>query len=76
MKNVTITLSEEMARKARIFAAEHNTSVSKYVGSLLENQLRAEEKYDLKKAKWNAWTPSAINETGAKYATRDELHER
>ena len=32
MKNVTITLDEEVARWARVMAAEQNTSVSRLVG--------------------------------------------
>ena len=36
MKNVTITLKEEVARWARIKAAEKNTSVSRLVGEMLK----------------------------------------
>lgn len=37
MKNVTITLDDEVARWARIRAAEQNTSVSRLVGDMFVN---------------------------------------
>src|SRR5271165_6009072 len=40
LKNITITVSEEAARWARRKAAEENTSVSKLVGRMLEEQMR------------------------------------
>ena len=39
MKNVTITLDEEVARWARIIAAEQNTSVSRLVGEMLREKM-------------------------------------
>jgi hypothetical protein len=35
MKNITITLDEETARRARVRAAERNISLSRYLGELL-----------------------------------------
>jgi hypothetical protein len=37
MKNVTVSITEESYRKARIFAAERDTSLSAMVEFLLEN---------------------------------------
>jgi hypothetical protein len=45
LKNVTITLTEEAALWARKKAAEENTSVSKLVGNMLENQMRQSDGY-------------------------------
>ncbi|MEK7403879.1 MAG: hypothetical protein AAB225_02105 [Acidobacteriota bacterium] len=42
---MTITVSEEAARWARKKAAEENTSVSKLVGRMLENQMRRSDEY-------------------------------
>ena len=39
MKNVTITLDEEVARWARIRAAERDTSLSRLVGKLLREKM-------------------------------------
>ena len=49
MKNVTITLDEEVARWARIMAAEQNTSVSRLVGELLREKMIEEQHYQLER---------------------------
>ena len=45
LKRITITVSEEAARWARREAAEENTSVSKLVGRMLEDQMRRTDEY-------------------------------
>jgi predicted transcriptional regulator len=76
MKNVTITLPDELAQKAKVFAAEQNTSVSRYVGKLLSERLEQEQGYRDAMNQWCSVEPSILNEDGAKYPTREELHER
>ena len=49
MKNITVSVNEEVYRRARRKAAEHNTSVSKLVAEYLRSltkgdELRAERK--------------------------------
>ena len=41
MKSITITVDEEVARWARVWAAQQNTSVSRLVGELLRQRERA-----------------------------------
>jgi plasmid stability protein len=76
MKNVTITLEEEVARWARIRAAEHNTSVSRLVGEMLKEKMQEEENYRLAMEQYLAQEPQALKEAGARYPRRGELHER
>jgi hypothetical protein len=45
LKKMTITVSEEAARWARMKAAEENTSVSKLVGRMLEDEMRRTDAY-------------------------------
>jgi predicted CopG family antitoxin len=45
LKNMTITVTEEVARWARRAAAEENTSVSKLVGRMLEDEMRRRDDY-------------------------------
>ena len=45
LRNITITVSEEAARWARLRAAEENTSVSKLVGRMMEEQMRRTDDY-------------------------------
>lgn len=46
MKNVTITLDEKVADWARVWAAEHRTSVSRMVGETLEKLMLQELGYE------------------------------
>ena len=39
MKNVTITLDEQTAVWARVYAARHDTSVSRLIGEMLERRM-------------------------------------
>jgi hypothetical protein len=76
MKNITISLPNELAHKAKVFAAEHNTSVSRFVGSLLSERLENELSYRSAMETWCAQPPSMINEPEAPYPSRDSVYER
>ncbi|MFO1490369.1 MAG: CopG family transcriptional regulator [Kiritimatiellia bacterium] len=76
MKNITISLPDDLARKAKVFAAEQDTSVSKYVGGLLAERLEAEQGYRNAMARWQERTPMVLNESRSKYPGRDDVHER
>ena len=76
MKNVTITMDEEVARWARIRAAERNTSVSRLVGELLREKMREEEDYHLAMEQFLAQKPQVLRKAGTKYPKREELHDR
>ena len=73
MKNVTISLDEELAHWARRKAADENTSVSKLVARLLDREMRASDEY------WQAyeqWKKLDIRLDASKRFTREEAHER
>jgi plasmid stability protein len=76
VKNVTISLPDELAHRAKVFAAEHNTSVSKYVGRLLSERLEAEQGYAQAMSQWRARKPMLLSEAGSKYPARSDLYER
>ncbi len=76
MKNVTINLDEEVARWARIRAAERNSSVSRLVGEMLKEKMREEEDYSLAMEQYLALKPKALKKAGTRYPRREELHER
>jgi GH35 family endo-1,4-beta-xylanase len=50
LRNVTVTLEEEVARWARIEAARRNTSVSRLLGALLKENMSAENGLSAKAA--------------------------
>ncbi len=76
MKNVTITLSEEVARWARVRAAKENTSVSRLVGEMLHKKMLDEETYLLSMEQYLSQRPMKLKKAGAGYPLRSELHER
>jgi hypothetical protein len=75
MKNVTITLDEEVARWARIKAARENTSVSRLVGEMLQEKMAHEAGYDAAMQRYFSIAPSPLRKSG-KYPSREALHER
>ena len=75
MRNVTITLDEEVARWVRIWAAEHDTSVSRYVGELLKERMVRELHYGRAMKRFLSRPPKALKKQG-QYPGRDEVHER
>lgn len=75
MKNVTITLKEEVARWLRVWAAEHDVSVSRFVGRLVEEQMNHERQYERSKRRFLARKPEPLK-PGGRYPSRDEVHER
>jgi hypothetical protein len=76
MKNVTITLDEEVARWARILAAENNTSVSRLVGQMLRDKMFEEKSYQIAMDQYLSQPPTALKDPQSKYPTRGELYGR
>jgi hypothetical protein len=75
MKNVTITVDEQVARWARIWAAEHDTSVSRLVGQLLCEKMEFEQGFRKAMKRDLARQPLRLKAAG-RYPTREELHDR
>ena len=76
MKNVTITLDEEVARWARIMAAEQNTSVSRLVGELLREKMIEEQNYQIAMQQYLSQPPKVLKTPGEKFPAREALYER
>jgi hypothetical protein len=77
MKNVTITLDQETAEKARVQAAERKMSLSRYIGELLRKELRHADEYE---AAYRAWRedrkPWPLKGPPKPYPKREELYDR
>jgi hypothetical protein len=73
-RNVTVTLEEETARWARVSAARADKSVSQFLGELLEARKREEEGYE--SARRRALARKPFLKSDARYAGREELHDR
>jgi hypothetical protein len=77
LKNVTITLDEEVARWARIRAAERDTSVSRLVGELLrEKMLEDQSYYEAAMREYLARPARKLKSAGTKYPRRADLYGR
>jgi hypothetical protein len=76
MKNVTVSLPEEVARWSRVWAAEHNTSVSRMLGLFLKEKMESEKQYFQAMNSFINKEPVMLKEKGESYSSRDNLHER
>jgi hypothetical protein len=76
MRNMTITLDEDVARWARIRAAELDTSVARLLGDFLRQMMEDDAAYDRARQQYLATPPTALTRRGAKYPARDTLHAR
>ena len=75
MRNVTITLAEEVARWARVWAARQDMSLSKFVGELLRRRMDEERGYDRALRQFLSRPASRLSKDPG-YPNREELHDR
>ncbi len=74
LKNITITLPEEVAHWARKKAAEENTSVARLVGKMLEAQMRQTDDYQDAYRLWQSLKPMDID--AEHRLSREDAHAR
>lgn len=74
LRNVTVTLEEDVARWARLEAARQDTSVSRLLGGILKQRMMETDQYE--KAMRRALTGKPLFSSGGKRLTREEMHER
>jgi len=76
MKNVTITLEEEVLRWAKVTAAQQDTSVSRLLGEELRRKMLKEQEYERGKRRFRAREVKALKSTNDVYPSRDSLYDR
>ena len=76
MKNVTVTLPDDLARWLRIRAAEDDRSVSRWLADLLSGIRRREDGYEVAMKEFMAVKPRRMEWVDGRKPTRDELHDR
>lgn len=74
LRNVTVTLEEDVARWARIEAARQDTSVSRLLGALLKERMSAQNSYQ--RAMRRALGRKPFLHSDGRYLTREEAHDR
>jgi hypothetical protein len=75
-QNVTISISPETVRKARILAARRSTSISRLLAEEIEKLVGEEEAWERSERSALALLDQGFHLGGLITATRDELHER
>jgi plasmid stability protein len=76
MKNITVTLDESVSRWVRVWAAKHNTSVSRMLGEMLHRRMLEDDGYNSAMQQFNARKPTLLRQSGEELPDRDSLHER
>lgn len=76
LRNVTITLDEDVARWARIRAAERDTSVSRLVGELLREKMIEDQSYEAAMREYLTRPARKLKKTGIRYPRRADLYGR
>jgi hypothetical protein len=77
VRNVTISLDDEVARWTRRQAAEADTSVSKYISRIIEQKMRASDSYWRAFEQWKKRDRDlGVKIDASKRFTRDQAHER
>lgn len=76
MKNVTVTMEDEVARWVRIEAAKRETSVSRLVGELVRERMIRERGYQEARDAFFAVEPQSLRDAGSRLPAREDLHDR
>jgi len=76
LRNVTITLDEDVARWARIRAAELDTSMSRLVGELLREKMHEEQSYEVARREYLARPARKLRKPTTRYPKRADLYGR
>jgi hypothetical protein len=76
VKNVTITLSDDVAKWARVRAAEQDKSLSRFLSELLAAEMGRATTYEEAMRGYLSRKPYVMRKKGGKYPRRDELYDR
>jgi len=74
LRNITITLEESVARRARIEAATQETSVSRLLANILKERMKENDEYET--AKRRALARKPFLKSDGRYLSREEVHDR
>lgn len=75
MKNITVSVDDDVYRKARIKAAERETSVSSLVSDFLRSLSAEESEFEISKRRMNDLFSKIHGEVG-ELVSRDALYDR
>jgi len=75
MRNLTVSVDEQVARWARVAAAQRDMSVSRFVGEILRTMMQQEEDYEAAMQRDLVRKAIRLKPRSAKYPRRDDLHD-
>ena len=75
MRNVTVSLADELVRWARVWAAEHDTSVSSMLSQILKEKMEKENRYLAAMKDFLSLEARELSD-GSAYPTRESLYDR
>ena len=75
MKNVTITLEENVAKWAKVWAAKHDSSLSRMLGNELKIKMKLDLDYDRAKESFLSKKHQLLSSFGDKYPSRESLYD-
>jgi hypothetical protein len=75
LKNMTITVEEDVAKWARLEAARQDTSVSRLVGRIIKEKMVGGGEYDRAMKSYLSRPPVRVRK-GTKLPRREELYDR
>jgi len=76
MKNLTLSVDEELLRASRTIAIDRNTTLNGMVREYLEQLVRGDERRLMALARLKERMKAGLYEVGSRDWTRDDLHER
>lgn len=74
LRNITVTLEEHTAKWARLEAAKQESSVSRFLGKILQEKMAQQDEYE--HAMSRALRRKAFLKSDGRYLTREEANER
>jgi hypothetical protein len=74
LRNITVTLQENVARWARLEAARKEMSVSRLLGEILKGSMLEKDSYQ--RAMRRALARKPFLKTDGRYLSREEVHDR
>lgn len=75
-QNLTVQLSRDTIRQARLLAAKRGTSISKLLAATLERLVAEHEAYDAARIRAEAFLEGGFHLGGKIRASREDLHDR
>lgn len=75
-QNITLSIEKELLKKAKVLAAQKDTSISNLLSEELERLVSNADKYEHHKEKAIALLNQGFHFGGFIKSSRDELHER